>query len=425
MKKNIAILYCLISFILGLHAVAEWGFGQTYRTFASELDDINTRARWKWGPFRIFPSLQFTHIGYDSNVYYAPDREKPVSDYSATVSFRVDLSFVFRDWLIFTFSENPAYVYYAKQESQRYLNNTYSFNLKLLAFSRMALSGTTQMSSAKIRWTGEIGTLTVLKNKETSGRIFYETPRNTSFGFTGLIRELKYENATGTPGLDPISVSLNREERSAKGEFNYRVFSDSFFFLNGGYSEYSFDYPQSRFRNSYSYEGYSGIRFPLLGRARGVLSLGYKKLVPRIKGINGFSGLVGNTGIDFRFGRFAYRLEYVRELPFSAHSNSLFYVGNRYGLGISFYLNKFIRLDYNFRSGQNNYPEPTLIRLPTGDYVEIKRRDNYLVHSGAIVIRIIKNTGIGIEGNYLNRESNYPGINLKRFFVGGYITYDF
>lgn len=425
MKKNIAIFYCLISLILGLHAVAKWGFGQTYRTFASELDDINTRARWKWGPFRILPSLQITNIGYDSNIYYTPDRETPVSDFSATVSFRVDLSFVFRDRLIFTFSENPAYVYFAEQKSRRNLNNTYSFYLKLLAFSRIALSGTTQMSSAIIRWTGEIGTVAVQKNIETSGGIFYETPRNTSFGFTGLIRELRYEDLAETPGLDPLSVSLNREERNAKGELNYRIFSDSFFFLNGGYSEYSFENLQSRWRDSYSYEGYSGLKFPLLGRARGVLSLGYKMLVPRTKGINGFSGLVGNTGIDLRIGRFAYRLEYVREVPFSAHSNSLFYVGNRYGLGISFYLNKFIRLDFDFRSGQNNYPEPTSIRLPTRDYVEIKRRDNYLNHRGAIVIRIIKNTGIGVEGNYLNRESNNPGANINRFFIGGYITYDF
>ena len=425
MKKHRAVLYCLLFLILGLQAVSEWGFGQTYRTFASELDDINTRARWKWGPFRIYPSLQFTDIGYDSNVYYTPKQEKPVSDYTATVSLRLDLSFVFSNWLILTLSENPAYVYYIEQASQRYLNNTYSINLKVLAFSRIALSGTTQMNSAKIRWTGEIGTLNVLKNRETTGRIFYETPRNTSIGFTGLIRELKYENVTGTPGPDPIAVSLNREERSAKGEFNYRVFSDSFFFLNGGYSEYAFNYPESRFRDSYSYEGYTGIRFPLLGRARGVLSLGYKKLVPRTKALKGFSGLVGNTGVDLRFGRFGYRLEYIRELPFSAYSNSLFYVGNRYGLGITFYLNRFIRLDYNYRHGRNYYPEPTLIRLPTGESVEINRLDKYLLQSGAIVIRIIKNTGIGIEVNYMNRDSNYPGISLKRFFVGGYLTYDF
>jgi len=100
-------------------------------------------------------------------------------------------------------------------------------------------------------------------------------------------------------------------------------------------------------------------------------------------------------------------------------------VGNRYGLGISFYLNQFVRLDYDLGIGQNSYPEPQSIRLPTGEYVEIMRIDNFLSHSGGIVIRIIKNTGIGIEGTYSNRESNYPGANLKRFFVGGFITYDF
>jgi hypothetical protein len=218
---------------------------------------------------------------------------------------------------------------------------------------------------------------------------------------------------------------LNREERSGKGEFNYRIFSDSFFFINGGYSEYSFEYAQSRYRDSYSYEGYAGIRFPLLGRARGLLSLGYKKLIPRTESVKGFSGLVGNTLVDLRLGRLSYRLEYVRDIPFSAYTNSFYYVGNRYGLGVSYYLNKFIRLDYNFRQGKNAYPEPTQVRLPSGDLVEIKRLDKYLYHTGAIVIRIIRSTGIGVEFNYLKRDSNYPGLNIKRYFVGGYLTYDF
>jgi len=425
MKKIIVFLSLLLFFLGEVVLLTTSSYGQTYQTFVSEIKNINETAKLKFGPFRIFPAFQISNIGYDNNVYYRPASLEPIADYTATFGFRADIHFIFQNWLLFTFTENPAYLYFAEQKDQRYLNNNYAFNLRLLAFSRIVLSGTHRFGNERTLLSSEVTARVIHKTNENYGSIFYETPRNTSMGFTGGIREFKYEDTT-VPGAEtPVSISLNREERSALGEFYYRVFSDSNFFANFGYFENTFDYPQSKFRDSYAYQLYSGIRFPVLGRARGLLSLGYKKLVPRKKGLQGFSGIVGDTSFEIRIRRFNYRLEYSRDTPFSIFGNNIYFNQNRYGAGISFYLNQFIRLDYNFSRGENMYPELQLIVLPDGTNEEIKRKDIYDVHSGAIVIRIVKNTGIGLRADYWERKSNYPGANVHRFFAGGFLTYEF
>jgi len=74
-----------------------------------------------------------------------------------------------------------------------------------------------------------------------SGSFFYETPRATSLGVTASSRNMAYEDYT-LPGQDiPISTQLNREEQDISSEFYYQIFTDTFFFLRGVYTEYKFE----------------------------------------------------------------------------------------------------------------------------------------------------------------------------------------
>lgn len=174
-----------------------------------------------------------------------------------------------------------------------------------------------------------------------------------------------------------------------------------------------------------SYQAYTGIGFPLLGRVRGTLSLGYKKLLPRREGKTSFSGLVGDTSLDFRVRRFNFRLQYSRDYRFSYWTNNIYFLENRYGLGISFYLTRLLRLDYNFSYGEVHYPELMSLWMPDDRYEEIKREDVYRAHTVGFVFRIIKNTGIGVRLNFWERDSNIYWANRDRMFIGGYVTYEF
>jgi len=82
-------------------------------------------------------------------------------------------------------------------------------------------------------------------------------------------------------------------------------------------------------------------------------------------------------------------------------------------------------LDYNFVYARASYPEETLIQMPDGQYELLKREDVYRSHTAGFVIRIIKQTGIGVMINFWERESNFYWANRNRVSVGGYVTYEF
>jgi len=400
-------------------------YGQTYRTFDSEQKQIIEKARWKIGPFRIYPAIQFRNIGYDDNVYYQREEDDPASDFTGTIAPEIKAYFLFRNYLILSLTENPEYVYYFKQKRERSLNNTFCPELKILLFNRFVISGNYSHSERRYRATSEFD---VRANEKTIGHrasFFYETARETSFGFSGSIRTIRYEDITLLGEEIYLARALNREEQNGSFEFYYRVFSESLFFLRGGYTEYKFEYVQSHWRNAHSYQVYSGIRFPLLGRATGTLSLGYKKLIPVEEGREGFSGLVGDTSLYFRLFRFGFRIKYERDCRFSYWTNNIFFKEDRYGGGISLYLTKFLRLDYDFYYGENNYPVAMTVQMPSGSYEELKRKDIHRIQTIGFVFRVIKNTGIGLMVNFWERESNYYWANRDRTFVGGYVTYQF
>jgi hypothetical protein len=424
MKRIISLGLILFFSWLGVICISNMAYTQDYRTFRSEREFILSNARWKFGPFFVFPGMQ-VNLGHDSNIYGTNPATGPVPDYLATISLPFSFHLIFRDLLIFSFSETPSYEYYFEQKNERSFNNSYSLDFRLLLFHSFPVSGGYQFSRAKYRATSEINRRVFQTAKGYYGRLFAETIRDTAFGFSGSIMKINYEDITLPDTELPLSVALNREERNGRLEFYYRVFSESHFFANIGYTEYSFDHPESSFRDSYSYQAYTGIRFPLFGRARGSISLGYKKLTPKQKSLRPFSGVVGNTEFSLRIGRFDYRMAYLQDVPFSYGSNNIYYIDKTYGAGLSFYLSQWIRLDYDFGYGGGDYPESQPVVLPDGSSVEIKRSDIYRSHLAGIVFRLIKNTGLGISVTYWERRSNYYRENVERTFIGAYITYEF
>lgn len=166
--------------------------------------------------------------------------------------------------------------------------------------------------------------------------------------------------------------------------------------------------------------------FPLLGRVRGTLTLGYKRFTPKIEVKRGFSGLVGNTNLNMRIRRFGFRVQYIRDCEFSFFENNIFFLEDTYRAGISFYLSQFLRLDYDFTYGESSYPESIRIRRPDEQYEEITRHDIYRLHTVGFVIRIVRSTGIGLRGTHWQRRSTIPGVgNRNRWFLGAYVTYEF
>lgn len=422
--KRIPIILHLSAFLMVSYFTSISAHGQDYQSFSLEIYQIKEKAKLRFGPFLIFPKIYFRNIGYDDNVYFQREEENPASDFTGALSPEVKVYLLFRNYLILSFTENPEYVYYVKEKSERKFNNTLAPSLRLKFLNRFIISGSYSSSDRRVQASSEFDIRTNEKVKMYSGRLFYETDRMTSFGFFGSVRKINYEDITYLGEEIWLSQALNREEKSGYFEFYYRAFSESFLFLGAGYTEYKFEHAETIKRDSTSYQILSGIRFPLLGSLKGTFSLGYKKLIPKAEGKKSFSGIISNTKLDFRKGRFSFRLDYTRDNPFS-YSDNIYFVEDRYAGGISFYVTRFFRVDYNLIYGENNYPEPIEFQMQGGGIEKIKRRDIFHMQTFGFVFRLIRDTGLGLMLNLWERSSNYPSENRKRMFIGGYITYEF
>jgi hypothetical protein len=426
MKKYILTFLFFVVLLLG-HLIYESPvYGQSYQTFQEDLEWIIERARLRLGPFRIYPRINLRNIGYDDNIYRMHrEDEDAISDYTATISPEFTAYFLFRDWLIFSLEENPEYVYYAREGRERSLNNRISPQLKILLLRRFVLSGRYTYRKAKRRATSEFDARAWVITNTYRASLLYETARRSSIGFSGSILKLNYEDFI-QPGIETsLSRALNRTERNGNFEFYYRIFSESFLYVNAGYSDFSFEHPESRWRNAYSYQVKAGIQLPLLGRIRGNFSVGYKRLQPNRGRKKGFSGIIGDATVNYRIGRLALRLLYSRDSQFSYYNNNVFFFENQYGLGSSFYVTQRIRLDYDLSYGTSLYPELVTTRMPDESYQDVKREDEYLNHSAGLALRIIRNTGIGLRFRYWKRDSLIRWAVRDSWFLGGYITFEF
>lgn len=400
-------------------------FGQGYLSFKYEREQIINNTKFQIGPFRIHPLFHIRDVGYDDNVYYQHEDERPYSDYTGTISPGVNIYLLFHNYLIISLNGSLEYVYYVKQKKERGWNNTFSPQFKLLFLNCIVIGGNYTRSNRRWRVTSEFNVKVNEQREGFRGSIFYETSRRTSLGISGSSEKFTYEDITLEGSDFFFSRWFDRKEQEGNIEFYYKIFSESFLILKGGYKEYNFEHPSYHWRDAYSYQMYAGIRFPLTAKIRGIFFLGYKKFIPKIRSKKSFAGLVGDSSLDFKMGRFSLRLRYNRDCYFSYWTENIFFLENSYAIGASFYLTKFLRLDYDFTYGEADYPEPRLQRVGEYDYEELRRKDIYHIHKAGFVFRIIRNIGIGLMMEFWIRDSNDYWENRDRMFLGGYVTYDF
>lgn len=411
----------LVVFLLAVTSEGQ----QTHKNFWQELDEVRNGRSIRVGPLRIFPVFRVSEAGYDSNVYYRDSRDEVVPDYTAVLSPTIRAFWLFGDSAVLSFTENPEYSFFAKEETLRAFTNSYASELRLRLLGGLVLSGSYEDSRHLRRAYSEFDRRVRDLRQGMRMEAFWETPRGTALGLSLDKFDFSYKTAdSGVP--DPeYGAALDRTEKSGFFEFDYRLFSQSFLFLRAGFSEYEFVHPEFAGRNATSFQAVGGIRLPVSGRVRGGLSLGWKKFTPESPDRKVFSGLVGEGDVDFRIGILAFKLAYLRDNFFSYLDQAYYYIEDRITAGVRLYLTSFLRLDYARSYGRLSFPEPVLVWQEGLPVVVESRQDTLNTDQIGLVLRISGSFGLGLNLNLYRRGSNAPGYNIDRNFFGAYLTYDF
>ncbi len=268
---------------------------------------------------------------------------------------------------------SPQYVYYRKTKQERSWNY-YLAGRANIVLNRFFITVGGGGSDARQRWNTEVDIRPRRKAWNAEASILWQATKKTSF-FAAFSRQ-NYDFESLTYELSNLRDRLNRtEDRSSFTGFyqlSYRVRS----FVSLQYSRFNF--PRSTtFKDSRSLGLFGGFEFSPFGIVRGRVNLGYKAFDSLTSGKRLFSGLVGDTGVSIRLLRFLdVRGSYKRDVEFSVFYDNAFFTENIYGGGLSLYIHKNIRLDYDYRLGRNRYPEAA-----AGAPGDVKRNDDYRIHS--------------------------------------------
>jgi hypothetical protein len=411
--------------VLLLIVLAGRSSGQSYQTFRDEFAEISGWTGLRLGPLRMLPLLRLSDVGYDDNVYYRAREEGPVGDYTGTVSPEIKAGWLLGSSIILAASESPEYDFFLKERGLRTLTNSYSAASRILLFRGLALSGDFHSQRHLRRAYDEFDQQIEDTQRGFDASIFFETPRGTAIGLRGSSDEYRYANIGIQEAGAAYSGALDRRERTAAFEFYYRVFSQSFLFCTFGASDYEFADPDFTDRNARSYQTSIGLRFPVLGRARGTLALGYKKFIPEAGDRRVFSGVVADTDLSFRVGRVGLSLGCKRDNYFSYLETAYYYVEDRLRCGLTFAVLPFLRLEGAFQVGAWRYPDPQEVFYQGETYLVESRRDTNRVFSAGFGVRVAGNDWLSFSYNLYRRRSNAPGYDIDRNFIGAALAYDF
>jgi hypothetical protein len=398
--------------------------GQSYEPFRNDYQTIQQH-KLHLGPVRLVPAFRLSDVGYDSNVYFADETGQPVGDFTATFSPELRAYWLPSGSLILWGMENPEFLGYANEMALRSFSNSFSGGLRWLVLQRFCLSAEYHDLSHVRRALSELDHR--IRDTSTGGTagLFFETPRGTAIGVTGGVDDYRYEDVASDVPIDTYARSLDRRETSAGFEVYYRVFSRSYVLSSLVWRRYDFRFPISAWRDGESIEAWGGFRFPLVGLARGAVRFGWKSFRPDDPARTAFSGLVAATDVSFRVGRFSFRLGLDRDNSFSYIESAYYYIENRARASVSLYLSRSLRFDLGADHGTMFYPEPQVIWVEGVPVVVEDREDVQTNLSFGPVFRISGSVGLGLTCNYYLRKSNAPGFDVRQYFVGAFVTYEF
>jgi hypothetical protein len=416
MKKTHLPVFLAVFLVL----VATSASAQNYQNFQDDWTRIKA-APLSFGPFRIFPGFQLKNFGFDNNIYF---ENQPLRDFTATLSPEATVYLPLRNNAILYFRDNPEYHYYVKEKRQRAFTNSYFTGAKLRFFQRIVLWGDYSYGEYKQPVSVELARPIRDVQEAVALGLFFETARKTALGVSWRNVRYSYRDIQLAGDVIGLSHVLNRRERTIAMEFYYQAWPGTFVFTNAGYSEYRFDQAALE-RDSQAAQLGVGVRFPILGKIRGTFLLGYRKLIPRDRGKPGFAGLYGESELSYRTGKFGFRIGFGRGDSFSYLETAYLFLGTRLLAGLSYYLTRVLRVDYSVEFGTADYPGRTSFTAEDGNIFVIQRRDLQIWQSAGVVLRVFKNTGLGISFNSSRWTSNLPGWDRRRDFVGAYLTTQF
>jgi len=282
----------------------------------------------RWGPVRMRPSVQFSNLGYDTNVFYRAGNEPLVGDWTATVSPRADGLVLFGHRAFLTFREQLDGVLFAKYSEISYLDQRGNARFTV-PFSHIGAFADVTLNNIHERATSELDARPERKEHRLSLGVIVPLGWRTRFELSQTGAQWAYQDdlsqcPTGGNCV-PIDFLLDRKEIGRDLKASYLLRGRTTLTLDASTRDIEFD--EQSARDSREYRILPGIELAQGGGLQGKLRVGQAHVDSINARLADFRGMVGNMEAAWLpAGRTRFIFKGTRDVSFAAWSGNQFYI---------------------------------------------------------------------------------------------------
>ena len=406
------------SVVSALFVTATAALGQDVNLIQTEVDSVVEESLWKWGPLRLAPQIRFG-AGYDSNSLSSA--VAPVNDFAATIAPGIRVAAPMRNRAVLDFYQELNFVYYHQVESLRDVFNTTRIG-GTVGGRRVLFRIHDEFRGGKTRPTSEFDVPAERRNNVLRAALEVALGNKHLLTTTYRHNRFEYEDIL----FDPLRniERLNRSVQTYDLRLTRRLTAKTAVAVESSYETMDFDEAAS-LRDGHAYIGSGGLLFNPKTNVRGEAWLGYKQMLPEFPEQPEYQGLIGSVDVQTRLGdRLDVTTLYSRDTLPSVVRGNWFFIEHRFGGAVDVYVTRSFYVSPGAMFGRNNYPRPTTLLDDEGTLVEERIEDRFDIYSFSLNYRMGELWTATLQGNYLNRESNFRPFTKDRFYLTFAISTD-
>ncbi len=360
----------------------------------------------RWGALRVRPGLALSNVGYDDNILYN-DTNK-VSDYTATVSPKVELLVLFGDRAFLQLNQRFDFTLYLENTDQNFDNNHTAARVTV-PWSKIGFFADLGFDRLHQRPIDLESIRVERKEKTLDLGVIFDPNWRTEIELAQTAANLSYDDPT-------VAQRQDRDERGTRIDASYRIFGRSRILLAALVKDVDFanvfdtEIGPVR-RDTREWRLLGGLGFGEGGSLTGEFRVGRARIDARDPVVPDLSEIVGDAELALRLGsRTKLQLRAARLPGYAFFEASTYYLETRGGLRIVRYLNRIVGLEAGGSLGRLTFPS---------SLSGTEREDDLTRYDVGVRLRLSENSiGRRVEYRFKigrsRRESTLPSQNQNR-----------
>jgi hypothetical protein len=386
-------------------------FSQSTNLIQAEVDSVVEDSVWTFGPLRLTPQIRLG-AGYDSNSLSSATT--PVDDFAATVAPGIRIATPMGNRAIIDVFQELGFVYYQQVEGLRDVSTVTRIG-GTVGGRRVLFRIEDEFLGGNDRPTSEFDVPAERRSNELRAALEVALGNKNLLTTSYRYNRYDYEDIVVDP-LRTIDL-LNRVTQTYGLRLTRRLTAKTSAAMEGSYEMMDFEEAAS-LRDGHAFMGSAGLIFNPKTNVRGEAWLGYRQMLPEFPEQPEYQGIIGSVDVQTRLGeRLDVTTLYSRDTLPSVVRGNWYFIEHRFGGAVDVYVTRSFYVSPGATFGRNNYPRPTTFVDEDGQLVEEPIEDRFDIYSLSFNYRMGDLWTASLQGNYLDRESNFRPFSKDRFYL--------